>query len=49
MYEEQMKNKQIIVGIIDVLLSINFSGCITNDTKNREVSIPDDAVKMKKR
>ena len=49
MYEEQMKNKYIIVGIIDVLLSINFSGCIANDNKNREEAIPDDVVKMKKR
>ena len=46
MYEEQMKKKQIIVGIIVVFLSINFSGCTINDNKNREEAIPDDAVKM---
>jgi len=42
-----MKKKRIIiVGIIVVFLSINFSGCIKNDIKDREEAIPDDAVKM---
>ena len=44
--EEQMKKKQIIVGIIIVFLVINFSGCTMNDTKTREEAIPDDAVKI---
>jgi len=41
-----MKKEQIIVGIIVVFISINFSGCIKNDIKDREEAIPDDAVKM---
>lgn len=39
-----MKNK-IVIGIIVVLSTINFSGC--NDNKTREDSIPEDAVKMR--
>lgn len=46
MDDHQMKKEQIIVGIIVVFISINFSGCIKNDIKDREEAIPDDAVKM---
>ena len=46
--EGQIKKKQIIVGIIVVLLSIKFSGYTKNDTKTCEETIPDDAVKIKK-
>jgi hypothetical protein len=38
--------KKIIIGLIIIIISLNFSGCISNDTRTRDEAIPDNAVKI---